>query len=64
METLILKFIEKNNEINCNHRSGDVIKRRGDKVRQKELPSKTDADVPLFEEISVRFNALAYMAKF
>lgn len=62
METLILKFIEKNNKTNWKPRSGDVINERSDKVRKRELPSKTDADVGLFEEISGRFNVLSISA--
>lgn len=62
METLILKFIEKNNKTNWKPRSGDVINERSDKVRERELPSQTDADVPLFEEISVHFNTLSIPA--
>lgn len=72
METLILNFIEKNNKMNWKPRSGDVINERSDKVRDRELPSKNDADAPLFKEISVHFNTLlipalwlkACMAKF
>lgn len=37
-----------------------MINERSDKVRERELPSKTDAG--LFEEIRVRFNALSIPA--
>lgn len=62
VETLILKFIDKNNKMNWKPGSGDVINERSDKVRERELPSKTHADVHLYEEISVYFNALSIPA--
>lgn len=58
----MLKFMEKNNKMNWKPRSGDVINKRSDKVRERELPSKTDADAHLFEEIIVCFNALSIPA--
>lgn len=34
--------------MNRKHRTGDVINERDDKVRERESPSKPDADVPFF----------------
>lgn len=39
-----------------------MINEMSDKVRERELPSKTHADVHLYEEISVCFNALSIPA--
>lgn len=39
-----------------------MIDERSDKVRERGLPSRTDADVRLFKEIRVHFNALSVPA--
>lgn len=46
--TLILKFIEKDKEMNWKDRSGDVISDRGNKVKERKSSSKSDIDIPFF----------------